>query len=71
MPRTDFEKRGFAALSSAPDAPYRSYEEAGGKRYFMALYADKAVSQACVSCHNAHPQSPRRDFKLNDVMGEG
>jgi hypothetical protein len=69
MPRTDFEKRGFAALSSAPDAPYRSYEEAGGKRYFMALYADKAVSQACVSCHNAHPQSPRRDFKLNDVMG--
>jgi hypothetical protein len=22
-----------------------------------------------VSCHNAHKDSPRTDFKLNDVMG--
>jgi hypothetical protein len=27
------------------------------------------VSKACVDCHNNHPNSPRRDFKLNDVMG--
>jgi len=27
------------------------------------------VAQACVGCHNAHANSPRRDFKLNDVMG--
>ena len=28
-----------------------------------------AVSAACVKCHNAHPLSPKRDFKPNDVMG--
>ena len=39
------------------------------KRYFKAIYPDRAVSRACVSCHNAHPGSPKRDFKLNDVMG--
>ncbi len=39
------------------------------KPYFKAIYPDRAVSRACVSCHNAHPQSPKRDFKLNDVMG--
>ena len=39
------------------------------KRYFQAIYPDRAVSRACVSCHNAHTESPKRDFKLNDVMG--
>ncbi len=39
------------------------------KPYFKAIYPDRAVSAACVSCHNAHPKSPKRDFKLNDVIG--
>jgi hypothetical protein len=69
MPRTDFEKRGLEAVAKAPDAPYRSTEEVGGKRYFMSLYPDVAVSEACVKCHNGHAESPRTDFKLNDVMG--
>jgi hypothetical protein len=41
----------------------------GANRYFEAVYADLAVTQACIGCHNAHPDSPKRDFKLNDVMG--
>jgi len=69
MPRTDFETRGLEAVARTPDTPYRSHEEVGGKRYFMSLYPDKAVSEACVSCHNGHAESPRKDFKLNDVMG--
>jgi len=31
--------------------------------------ADLASAPSCVHCHNAHPDSPKRDFKLNDVMG--
>jgi len=27
------------------------------------------VAHACAECHNRHPNSPRRDYKLNDVMG--
>ncbi|MGH8865829.1 MAG: c-type heme family protein, partial [Burkholderiales bacterium] len=30
---------------------------------------DKAVAEACVTCHNNHKDSPRSDFKLNDIMG--
>jgi hypothetical protein len=41
----------------------------GGDPYVQALYTDRAVSQACIGCHNAHPDSPKRDFKQNDVMG--
>ena len=69
MPRTDFERRGLEQLAGAPDRPFTSYESAGGKRYFMAVYADRAVSDACVDCHNAHKESPRHDFKRGDVMG--
>jgi len=23
----------------------------------------------CVSCHNKHPDTPKKDFKIGDVMG--
>jgi uncharacterized protein DUF3365 len=69
LPKTDFEKQGFAQLGANPDAPYRAFQQVGEGRYFTALYADKAVSEACVGCHNTHPRSPRTDFKLGDVMG--
>jgi hypothetical protein len=37
--------------------------------YYQAIFPDRAVSRTCVNCHNAHKDSPKRDFKLNDVMG--
>lgn len=33
------------------------------------MYPDKAVAKACISCHNDHKDSPRKDFKMGDVMG--
>ena len=39
------------------------------RRYYQAIFPDRAVSRACVNCHNAHEDSPKRDFKLNDIMG--
>jgi len=43
--------------------------ELENKRYYQAIFPDRAVSRACVNCHNAHEQSPKRNFKLNDIMG--
>jgi hypothetical protein len=68
-PQTPFEKAALSAVEANPESPYRSVETVGQKKYFMAAYADKAVSQACVNCHNGHEQSPRHDFKLGDVIG--
>ena len=45
------------------------HEQQAGIRYFQGIYADRAVSESCVSCHNNHTNSPRRDYKLNDIMG--
>lgn len=67
-PRTDVEKEGLKAVA-ADKKPFYKEETLGGKKYFTAVYADVAISPGCVNCHNEHLESPRSDFKLNDVMG--
>jgi hypothetical protein len=68
-PATDFERKALEAVAKLPDQPYTGIVTSGKKRYFQAIYADRAVAPVCVSCHNSHPLSPKRDFKLKDVMG--
>lgn len=68
-PTTDFERAGLTEILVNPDIPHTGVTTADGIPVFQALYADKAVSQSCVGCHNAHPNSPKRDFKPRDVMG--
>lgn len=63
------ESIGLGTIMAQPTRPYTGVTRVADKRYFEAVYADLAVTQACVGCHNAHPDSPKRDFKLNDVMG--
>ncbi len=67
-PRTAVEKSGLKKVVET-GAGFYGEEDLGGARYFTAVYPDKAVSEACVGCHNGHRDSPRRDFKVGDVMG--
>ena len=68
-PKTDAEKVGLKYVADNKGQNYYAVEELGGQKYFTAVYADTAVAPVCVSCHNDHKDSPRRDFKLGDVMG--
>jgi hypothetical protein len=68
-PKTAAEKAGLKSVGDKPKEGFYQEEELGGVRYFTAVYADTAVAPACVSCHNEHKDSPKKDFKLNDVMG--
>lgn len=36
---------------------------------YTAMFPDVAMAMPCVTCHNEHPQSPKHDWKLNDIMG--
>lgn len=67
-PKTAVEKEGLEAIVKT-GGPFYKEESLGGKKYFTAVYPDKAVAKACISCHNDHKDSPRRDFKMGDVMG--
>jgi hypothetical protein len=68
-PSTEVEKAGLKFVAENVGKNFYDHETLGGKQYFTAVYADTAVADACVSCHNGHKDSPRRDFKLGEVMG--
>ena len=69
-PTTDIETKGLDFVAgNAGKEPFYGEETLGGKKYFTAVYADVGVVAACIDCHNMHPDTPRDDFKLGDVMG--
>ena len=68
-PETPTEKKGLDTVLERPDTNYYSEESLGGRRYFTAVYADRATVSSCVECHNAHPAAAKKDFKVGDVMG--
>jgi adenylate cyclase len=34
-----------------------------------AMFPDRASTQACVTCHNEHPNTPKKDWVLGEPMG--
>ena len=68
-PYNKSEQDGLDAVRRHPERSATSTVKDGDQTYFQAIYADRAVSQACVGCHNTHPMSPKKDFKMNEVMG--
>jgi hypothetical protein len=68
-PSTAFEQSGLQAVLKNPERPYTGVVTEGGKQYFQAIYADRAVSQSCLGCHNAQPNAPKKYYRLNEVMG--
>lgn len=66
-PESDFEKKGLDAVEANQDQSYAGIVTTG--KDLTAIYADVAVAQACIGCHNSDPLSPKRNFKRGDVMG--
>lgn len=67
--RDEFEREGFAYLQAHPQELFIRTDTVEGRAVMRVLMADLASAPACVSCHNAHEQSPKHDFRLNDLMG--
>ncbi len=68
-PKTAVEKEGLKFVTENKGQNFYAEEKLGGTTYFTAIYPDVGVAPVCVSCHNGHKDSPKRDFKLGDVMG--
>jgi signal transduction histidine kinase len=67
--KDEFHRDAFAALAMNPDKHFSRINTMEGQAVMRVLMADRASAQSCVGCHNAHPESPRHDFKLHDLMG--
>jgi len=68
-PRDQADRKGLEALVERPEQTVTRRIQIENQTYFHAVYADLAVSQSCVTCHNTHPNSPKKDFKIGGVMG--
>jgi len=68
-PVTETEKKGLKFVAENKGKNFYATEILGGKKYFTGIYADTAVAPVCASCHNDHKDTPKRDFKIGDVMG--
>lgn len=64
----DFERRALTALTVAPEQDQFIIERNKGRRLLRFATADR-MQAGCVACHNARPDSPKRDWKIGDVRG--
>lgn len=69
--KTPVEIEGLEFVASNPEKNFYGEEEIGDKTYFTAVYGDRAVAEACWSCHNDHANrgDDYPEFKKDDVMG--
>jgi serine/threonine protein kinase len=67
-PKDRFEREALRRLINNPDTPFWSFEEVDDRpslRYATA----RRMEQTCVRCHNTHPDSPKKDWRVGDVPG--
>lgn len=38
-------------------------------KLYTAMFPDVASAKPCVTCHNEHDKTPKKDWKLHDIMG--
>lgn len=64
----EFERKALESLRAKPD---QRIEESSLSLLSdsVRLVAPVIMGSACVSCHNVHPESPKRDWKVGDVRG--
>lgn len=66
LPKTQAETDALKKMLAHPDQKVLTFADGN---QFKGLAADFAIVQSCADCHNAHPDSPKKDFKQGDLMG--
>lgn len=67
---TEFETRALQAFRDPANERDRIIAEEGGLLdHRMTLAAPVYMQDACVACHNSHPESTKTDWKVGDVRG--
>ena len=67
-PRNDFERDALAALTEGQTEQFVRIIEEGGHPA-LRFAQPVRMKETCVACHNSHPDSTRRDWKVGDVRG--
>lgn len=63
-----FRTKALAAFRADPRLTVQEDVQGGWDRT-VTIAAPIKMSQGCVDCHNIHPDSPKKDWKVGDVRG--
>lgn len=66
--RDEFANAAWEALSNNPAEPYSMMQVSEGRTVLRYATAD-LMRSACIDCHNSHPDTPKSDWKENDLRG--
>lgn len=69
-PLDDFETKAIRAFRA--DSQLKTFKQLSGNglgRSSYRLATPVIMRKACVTCHNSHPDSPKRDWKVGDIRG--
>ncbi len=64
-----FGLEAWKELNLNPKQTFSRTDEINGKQVVRVAVADTMSADGCVNCHNNHPDTPKSDWKLNDVRG--
>lgn len=62
-----FQKEALANL--VEQEIYSKEAIINGNRYVRVAIPDIMSAQACINCHNSHPETPKNDWQLGDLRG--
>jgi methyl-accepting chemotaxis protein len=65
----EFGKQALASFKNDPNLVFVRQDKFEGMDVVRVAVADKMIAQACVNCHNSRSDTPKNDWKLNDVRG--
>jgi len=65
----DFAKQAWQELNKDPSRTISRVQKINGHEVVRVALADTMTQQGCVNCHNAHPDTPKKGWKLGDVRG--
>ena len=64
-----FQLEALRFVSNNPKKNYSREDTIDGKKVYRTAIPDYLSAQSCVACHNYRPDTPKTDWKLNDVRG--
>lgn len=64
-----FQQKAWDVLSGGDQDYYSEMVDRNGKPVLRVAVPDRMVADACVNCHNNHPQTPKIGWKLGDMRG--
>lgn len=67
-PKDDFERTAIAVLEKNPKQPFHEFREVAGRPSLLYATA-RTMEESCVKCHNQSKQSPKKDWKVGEVVG--